>query len=353
MSKREAAKRILLVTRVSFVVAVGLVVGAANVRDASTATQSRNRTGTVGYSWPVKPFDQAHPVRANLGDPRTVYKTRVHGDALAGTGTFSFHNGVDIDAPRGSAVYPVESGVVHWVKRNYSLCVRADDGGYFVYTHISTAVQSGQAVTARVTVLGHVTIANSHLHFTEFSASGHVVNPLQAGHLTPYRDTTRPVVSALEIRAGGQSVAPFEVHGVVGLIAEAHDIPVVGHERFPVTRFAKDRFGVAPAVVAWSLSTLNGRTVIPKTTVVDFRETIPGNSEFWRFYARGTYQNRSVIWPVYHTDFPGRYLFWLSQSLDTTKFDDGVYAVTVTASDVRGNTGSLVSRIEVRNHIGL
>jgi len=53
--------------------------------------------------------------------------------------------------------------------------------------------------------------------------------------------------------------------------------------------------------------------------------------------------------PRYHQQMPGRYVFLLTSGLDTTKMRDGVYVVTVTATDARGNTGSLVSRIEIRN----
>jgi hypothetical protein len=52
----------------------------------------------------------------------------------------------------------------------------------------------------------------------------------------------------------------------------------------------------------------------------------------------------------YHQEMPGRYLFWLTQSLDTSKLRDGVYVVAVSAVDTRGNTGSLEARIEIRNH---
>ena len=57
------------------------------------------------YPWPVKPFHRQHPVRGYFGDPRTViYAPRL--------GLFSFHNGIDISAWTGNAVYPVLSGVV-------------------------------------------------------------------------------------------------------------------------------------------------------------------------------------------------------------------------------------------------
>src|SRR4051812_44770479 len=67
----------------------------------------------ASYGWPVKPFDRPHPVRGNFGDPRTVFVgPPTRRTLLAAGGSFQFHFGVDISAPNGAAVYPVESGVV-------------------------------------------------------------------------------------------------------------------------------------------------------------------------------------------------------------------------------------------------
>jgi murein DD-endopeptidase MepM/ murein hydrolase activator NlpD len=349
MSKSKSVARARQVARVAAVLAVGAVMTGAAVQTRASAA---GRAGaTTSYQWPLRPFNQAHPVRAHFGDPRTVFLTAVNGNALAGNGKFQFHNGVDIDAPNGSRVYAVESGVVRSVRTNYSVEERADDGRYFIYTHIQTLVQPGQALTAGVTVIGRVKIWNEHLHFSEISANGGVVNPLLPGHLTPYSDTTHPVVAALQVRADGRLLPPFELRGRIDLIVDAYDRPMpVDRARFPVTSFAHDRFGVTPATVTWSLSKLEDRsTVVHKHTVFDFRKSLPSKAAFWQVYARGTYQNRAAITPRYHQQMPGKYLFWLNCGFDTTQVPDGVYAVTVTATDVRGNTGKLVTRIEIRN----
>ena len=69
--------------------------------------------GVAAYPWPVKPFNKQHPIRANFGDPRTVFLGSIFDDGLSGPGTFLFHNGVDISAPDGTPVYPVVSGTAH------------------------------------------------------------------------------------------------------------------------------------------------------------------------------------------------------------------------------------------------
>ena len=55
----------------------------------------------AAYSWPLKPFDQQHPIRAYFDDPRLLF------------GADSFHFGIDICAADGSPVYAVAPGVVH------------------------------------------------------------------------------------------------------------------------------------------------------------------------------------------------------------------------------------------------
>ena len=56
----------------------------------------------MSYGWPVKPFDEQHPVRGFFCDPR-----------IGAKGGKAFHFGVDVSAPDGTAVYAVEGGKVH------------------------------------------------------------------------------------------------------------------------------------------------------------------------------------------------------------------------------------------------
>jgi hypothetical protein len=64
---------------------------------AGALTVSPARATPTGYGWPVKPFTSEHPVRGNFGDPRTVFHVPPTTEgALAGSGSFQFHFGVDI-----------------------------------------------------------------------------------------------------------------------------------------------------------------------------------------------------------------------------------------------------------------
>src|SRR5207248_1905266 len=155
------------------------------------------------YGWPVKPFDQAHPVRGSFGDPRTVFAgPPSRRTLLSGAGVFQFHDGIDISAPDGTAVYPVESGTVTAVFREE---IVVDTGGrVFEYWHLTAAVAIGEHVTVDSTVLGHVRRSCGHVHLTEV-VGGAAVNPLANGHLSPYNDTSAPSVTSVAFRTADRT----------------------------------------------------------------------------------------------------------------------------------------------------
>src|SRR6516165_4384717 len=111
-------------------------------------------------------------------------------DLITGGGAFSFHFGVDIAALDGTTVYPVVSGTVSQVTKDW---VGVDTGGgrNFQYWHIKAAVKKGDAVQARKTLLGTILPDCGHVHLSELQG-GTSINPLIAGHLTPYTDRTNP-----------------------------------------------------------------------------------------------------------------------------------------------------------------
>src|SRR2546425_8557731 len=87
----------------AFLVAAALLVAPTHPAQAAA--------NQAAYGWPVKPFDQPHPIRGNFGDPRTIFAgPPTQRTLLSGSGVFQFHDGIDISAPDGTAVYPVASG---------------------------------------------------------------------------------------------------------------------------------------------------------------------------------------------------------------------------------------------------
>ena len=134
-----------------------------------------------------------HPVRGFFGDPRI-------GMTPKGMRS-SFHFGIDISCPNGTAVYATLDGVVRLESfRPETVSVVGRDGHTeFQYWHIKPAVRNGQRVKAYVTVVGWAEPPWEHVHFSE-RRDGVYVNPLRAGALGPFSDTTTPWVKQLRRR---------------------------------------------------------------------------------------------------------------------------------------------------------
>ncbi|HZR94443.1 MAG TPA: M23 family metallopeptidase [Gaiellaceae bacterium] len=297
--------------------------------------------GASAYPWPFKPFDRQHPIRGFFGDPRTVFENGVLAGGFDGPGFFSFHQGVDISAPNGTPVYPVVGGTAHYMGAA-TLNVDAGNGRVFQYFHIVPIVGEGQAVLARRTILGYVQPPFGHVHLTEVE-DGRAVNPLQKGHLTPFRDRTKPTVREVIFRnATGTLQTPLGLCGRVQLAVDAYDtqpMPVPGKFR---------GLPLAPALVQWSVQKLGGPPA-PWRTAADFRTTLPGNGRFTDVYAKGTYENSPRFGNQQYTSMPGRYLFLLAGSYDTTALANGAYVLDVRVADVRGNRAFYSDRFSVLN----
>ena len=332
-------------TRTLLLVVASLVVAffALNVAPTQGASASSG-----AYQWPLKPFDKPHPIRGSFGDPRTIFDVPPSEKGLmTGAGTFNFHFGVDISAANDTPVFPVLAGtvtVVSFGKGHEYVEVATGGGQSFQYWHIRARVRVGQRAEMGKTVLGTVMAPFEHVHFAELQ-NGRVINPLAEGHLSPYVDTTKPEVAAISFRNAetGPTLFPNVVRGRVLMIAEAYDtrqLPISG---------VWGPMPVAPARVSWQLKRYSGK-IVARGVAADFRRSTPSNALFWRYYARGTYQNMSVFGRSYSWGQPGCFLFKLTHTyFDTSSVRDGVYDLVVTASDIRGNTSSKTLRLTIRN----
>jgi hypothetical protein len=297
------------------------------------------------YGWPFKPFDKQHPIRGFFGDPRTVYEDSVL-SGFESSGFFSFHQGVDISAPDGTPVYPVVSGVAHYLDAA-TLRVNAYGDRVFQYFHLVPIVGEGQHVVAGQTVLGFVQAPFGHVHLTEIDGT-HAVNPLEKGHLSPYSDYTRPTIrGALFRNQSGFLQTPFGLCGRVELATDVFDTPPM---RVPGSFGG---FPVTPALVRWRVTGSDNVEAIPWRTAADFRSTLPPNDHFFHVYAPGTYQNAPRFGRRQYLSQSGRYLFVLAGSLDTASLPNGAYRLTILAADERGNRTYFHERLSIRNDRGV
>ena len=346
-NSRGARRRIALTLAVATAIGGGALAGREALPPESSAAASGqvSQGRSFSYGWPVRPFDQQHPVRGSFGDPRTVF----HGaptlkGLLTSAGAFSYHQGIDICAPDGTAVYPVRSGVVRTVTPDW---VEVDSGGgsAFQYWHIKATVRVGQRVEARQDVLGHILRASQHVHLTELQ-DGRAVNPLAPGHIGPYSDTTTPRVNEISFRTSdtGAELLPEYLHGRVEIVVSASDTHPV---RVP------DKWvglPVSPAKLTYRVTRFpTGEIAIPERVALDVTNTLPG-SNMWETYARGTHMNMVQMGAHRYWYNPGVYLFKLTPTLwDTHQLPDGVYKITVTAWDTAGNHSSACQILQVHN----
>jgi murein DD-endopeptidase MepM/ murein hydrolase activator NlpD len=346
-ARRRTATMLLLAGAIGGGALAGRTALPVSSSSAASPAESAARTAqSGGYGWPVKPFDQQHPVRGSFGDPRTVFRgaPTLRG-LLTSDGEFLYHQGIDVSAPDGTAVYPVRSGVVRIVTAEW-VEIDSDNGVAFQYWHIKPVVRVGDHVDAKQDVLGHILRASKHVHLTELK-DGKAVNPLAPGHIGPYADTTIPRVNEISFRSSdtGPELLPEYLHGRVELVVSAsdtHAVPVPGQwAGLPVT----------PAKLTFRVTAFpSDRNAVPETTAMDVTSRLPPMSSMWHTYARGTHMNMVKMGAHRYWYNPGVYLFKLTQSLwDTHELADGVYRITVTASDTAGNHSSGSQIFQVHN----
>ena len=264
----------------------------------------------AAYGWPLKPFDKQHPVRSFFDDPRQE-----------GADAASFHFGIDISAPDGTAVYAVADGTVRLQPDSVALVA---DGGdrTFSYWHVAPLVADLEHVTAG-TPIGTIKPGFGHVHFAELH-DGTYVNPLRPGGIAPYVDATSPTVVTLFAADGTRKVPLDAVTGTVDLLVEAYDTPPA-----PLPAPPWNLTRVAPAYIRWRLVP-EGAASAPWRTALDFRSFQPPREHFADVYAPWTTLNRPGK--------PARLVFYLARGWDSTRLAAGRYRLQVAVFDSQGNS---------------
>ena len=307
---------------------------------ANPSSSGHSARTSLTYHWPIKPFDRQHPIRGAFGDPRIVTSGQPFGwSGPNRTEASSFHNGVDIVASPGTPVYPVVSGRVAKAERD-EIVVDTYDGRAFQYYHLSKAraIHPGKSVIAYHTVLGWIRHSYGHVHLAEIDHYL-VHNPLDPGHLEPYRDWTKPVATELYVDDGpvpsplaGRSLGPGDLLAVAAEDPPSMDSPGEWSGLPQV-----------PALVEWRL--FHGGTRTRWKVAVDFRHTEPPPKDFWQVYGAGTYQNSPTFANHIYHGTAGRYLFRLH--IHPNHLRPGVYQIAVRVADVRGNRSTTWWPLEI------
>ena len=318
----------LYAVAVAVAIAVLIAIGYALIPSGGGRMQAGD---WVPYQWPIKPFDRPHPIRGNLNDPRMSHR---HGD---GPGSSSFHSGVDISAPGGTAVYTVAAGHVCTLEGGYqghpTMVGVCGKGFEFAYWHIKPVVESGQRLDEHQ-LLGYVIKKCGHVHLSEMWDK-RTWNPLRAGVLTPYHDHSKPtIVSATLYRNGSYlPLSGASLSGRIDLVVDTFDTPEL-KSNWPWAR-------VTPALIRWRLlSVASGKALIPTRTSLDSRlnKLKVAAAEV---FAPGTRKNRVKRAGVYN--------FWLVRGFDTSELPNGAYKLVVLVSDSRGNTARKTFELRVDN----
>jgi hypothetical protein len=283
----------------------------------------------ASYGWPLKPFHQQHPVRGFFGDPRIAGNDEGHG---------TFHFGIDISAPNGTAVYATLDGYTSPNALHRDVVEISNGAGTtFSYWHVIPAVRSGARVYAYRTVIGHIEKPWLHVHFSE-TEGGVYVNPLRSGALAPYSDRTKPTVHGIYFERSGVP-AGSRISGKVDIVAEAWDttpLPV------PAPWNTKP---VTPALVEWRLISSRNIASTNWHVAADFRDELP-TVPFTSVYAPFTRQNHP-----WGRGGRGRYRFYLAHDLDTRQFPNRTYRVQVRVTDTRGNVAYATRDLMIRNGV--
>ena len=185
--------------------------------------------------------------------------------------------------------------------------------------------------------IGRVLRPYAHVHFAESDVRrGLYIDPTRRrGGLSPYGDSTSPVIGGIAVKRRGSVVPASNVHGVVNLVVRTHDLPALSS---PVPWA---HFRVTPATIGWTLRNSAGRVVRAVRLAYDGRVKLD-DERFARVFAPGTRQN-------VRGGRPGIYRYWLARRLDTRRLRNGAYVLRVRVADNHGNTTWASLPLTIRN----
>ncbi|MBL7976723.1 MAG: T9SS type A sorting domain-containing protein [Bacteroidetes Order II. Incertae sedis bacterium] len=283
------------------------------------------RMADITFPYPIKPFNEPHPVTGAFGEYR-------------GPTDGHFHNGTDVPEVDGSPVYAVlDATVTGRSDTGVNAYIRA---GNYVYVHIvpNPALSIGSSVKAGETVLGTIIAGQGHVHFSE-GPPGNYTNAIRpTGGFSPFADTWKPSISEIRFQhaEAGQILQPTGLTGKIKITFRVQD--PIG----PPTGSAATQNNGA-YIVGYDVRKRDRTTVVhsPSSDGVVFRfEGIPSDDYVHFVYDQSQSSNSSHVYIVTNSSTA-------AGAWDTTKLPDGEYTVRLFARDSRGNEDVVFQEVRI------
>lgn len=283
----------------------------------------------VTLRWPIKPFDEPHPIRGTFGEPRGIFGAGYDNatgpryarlmaalDPVTTPGTRTLHPGIDIMGEANQAVYAVQDGVARTGGSGQDTWVEVGD---YRYVHIRPTVADGARVEAHATKIGEILPGDEHVHLTR-TWRGRPVNPLAFGAFVGWQDTAPPVLGRLRVfDADGTESSQHRLKGRVAIFVRARDPQSQGGQQSGIY------------LLSYRLLNRDGVTVAGPHTVFELRHE-PGRTDRQRLYTSGSTRHDALPNFFYRVT-----LREPDGLLDSARVRPGRYTLEITAADVAGN----------------
>jgi hypothetical protein len=269
----------------------------------------------MAYNWPLAPLMSQHPINGTFGEYR-------------GGDPPHLHNGVDIDGYDGQPVYCIDSGVTRTWNAGANSWVRV---GEKFYLHLADPIPDSMTVTPG-TQIGKIYAGEGHVHLRE-GYDDPIVNPLRSVGLTPYTDTSCPVVLSIEVVQQGTPGGGTPFPDTLGCpkVQGRADIKVTARDPQ-----SNGSLKTAPYKVGYEIRAEDGAIVEPALYKIQFN-TVDGHSLGLVYSETESDDSTYVYWA---TNRPDANEYWDSEDLW-----DGWYWIYAYAEDIAGNESSGGSRM--------
>ncbi len=287
--------------------------------------ETMQRAADITFPYPVKPFNEAHPVTGAFGEYR-------------GPTSGHFHNGTDIPEPDGTPVYAVvDATVTGRSDTGVNAYIRA---GNYVYVHIipNPNLPIGSAVKAGETILGTIITGQGHVHFSE-GPPGNYTNAIRpTGGFSPFVDTWKPTISDIRFQHA-ESGQVLQANGLTGKIKITFRVqdPIGPSSGSAATQ------NNGAYLVGYDVRKADRTTIVhsPTPDGIVFRfDGVPSDDYVHFVYDQTQSSNSSHVYIVTNTTTA-------NSAWDSAKLPDGAYSVRLFARDTRGNEDVVFMDVQV------